>query len=144
MPSALELLFHPDADNLPGRAKTSHTPAHSQHIGIVMSPGHAGGVHIGAQSAANALDLVGSNGNANASAAEHDAPVSLAADNLTADLLGDIRIIHRLSAKSAHILDLDVTEFLQHHLDLFLQSHSTMVTANNDFHKYCPLVICIE
>ena len=122
---------YPDADNLPGRTEANYPAPHSQHIGIIVLTGHAGREYIMAESCPDALDLVGSNGNPQPGAAEHDAPVSLATGNLAADLLRNVRIIHGIAVRSTRILHLNILKLSQNLLHGILQLYRAVVAANH-------------
>lgn len=99
---------------------------------------HLRGIDIIAERAADALDLVAGNRDADARAAERDAAVGLAARDIRADLRGDIRVVDGVRAERADVRHLDIAVLLEHHLDLFLQRDSAVIAANRDSHAFIP------
>ena len=55
-----------------------NTGADGHHVGVVVQTGHLGGPDIAQQSAADAVHLVGGDGNADAGGAQHDALLAFA------------------------------------------------------------------
>lgn len=135
MAAAFKLAFHEGPDDFPGRAKAQYPAAHSQHVGIIVLTAHLGREHIIAECATDALDFVGSNGNANAGAAEHNATVGIATYDITANLFGNIRVINRIGTEGANIFYLNIAVFLQNHLDFFFELDSAVIAANRYFHE---------
>ena len=111
MTTAQEFGLYPDADDLTRRAEARHAAAHGQYVGIIMFPRHPGRIDIMAERRANPLDFIGGNGNADARAAEHDAPIRCPAGDIPAYFFRYIGIIHRIRGKGSHIPDFNILEF---------------------------------
>ena len=71
----------PGVPDLKSQNFTGHTGTQCHHIGVVVQTGQLCGLNIAQQRAADALDLVGSDGNADAGGAKDDAAVTFTACN---------------------------------------------------------------
>ena len=107
MAAAVEARLDPGADDFARRPVAEHAPAHREHVRVIVMARHLRRIDIVAERTTDALDLVAGNRNADARAAERDAAVRLAADDIGADLLRDIRVVNRRRAERADIRDLD-------------------------------------
>ena len=76
-----ELGADPGVQDLQSQHLAHNSSAQSHDVGVVVLTGHTGGHDIGQQSAADALDLVGGDGNADAGGAQDDALLAFAGGN---------------------------------------------------------------
>ena len=141
MAAALERSAYPCAHDLSRRADTCHAPPHGKDVRVVVLARHDRRIDVGTECGADAVDLVCRDGDADSRAAEDDAAIRLAGNNVSADFLRDVGIVHRLFAKGADIRHLDVTEFVKHHLDFFFEIHGSMIAANRNVHEL--LLLCM-
>ena len=77
MAAALKLGVEERVHDLEREARAEHARAHGEDVRIVVAAGHLGGVAVAAQGGADALDLVGGDGDADAGAADEDAALAL-------------------------------------------------------------------
>ena len=137
MPPALELVGEERGDDLPGHEGTHHGGADGQHVGIVVPPGHLGAPRLAAQGAADAPDLVGRDGRADAGGAHHDAPLSLSLRHSPAGRLNEVRVVAAVGGVGAEIGDL-MALFGEPRLDLVFQLQCAVVRCHCDFHSSLP------
>ena len=76
MPAPLEAGGQEGVHNALGGHGADDARAHSQHVGVVMPPGHLGGQRVAAQGAADSLHLVGRDGDADAGGADDNSPLA--------------------------------------------------------------------
>ena len=86
---------------------------------------------IAAQGSADALELVGDDGDADAGTTDDDAALALAALDRARDLGGIVRIVDRIGAIGAKVLVLEAT-LVQVRLDLLEKLVSAVVTAQSN------------
>src|SRR3954470_2278305 len=106
MTAALELGVQPDRQDLVGQTERHDPPSHGQHVGVVVFAGEAGRVQIVAQRSPDTHDLVSGELLALAAAAEDDAPIGPALGDGAADGGTDWRVVDRLLAVGAVVVDL--------------------------------------
>ena len=124
-----EYLHHPLSHVFAGEAG-----ADGHDVGVVVAAGHLRLQAVGAVGAADALDLIGGNGNADAGGADHDAAVALALRHGTGGGSAEIRIVAALQRVAAEIL-IFMAQLFQDLDDMLLQLIAAVVTAQCDFHK---------
>ena len=125
-----EHLHHALRHVLTGKAR-----ADGHHVGIIVAAGHLRLQAVGAVGAADALDLVGSDGNADAGGADHNTAVALALSHSTGSGSAEIRIIAALQRVAAKILVL-IAQLFQGLHDKLLQLVAAVITAQCDFHSH--------
>ena len=124
----------PGIRDLQSQHFTHHTGTHGHHVGVVMLPGQAGRHQITQQGAADALDLIGSDGNTDAGGAKDDTLLKLAGGNCLGSGAYEIRIVAGSGGVGAEIFD-SVALTFQVRNQLVLQIQSTVVTGNCNFHN---------
>ena len=105
-----------------------------------MAAGHLCLQAVGTVGAADTLDLVGSNGNADTGGADHDTAVALALSHGTGSGSAEIGIIAALQRVAAEILIL-IAQLFQGLHDKLLQLVAAVVTAQCDFHSHFLQII---
>ena len=70
--------IQPGVDDLEREHFARDARADCHHVGVVVFAGEAGGHHVGQQRAADAFDLIGGDGHADAGRADDDAAVAFA------------------------------------------------------------------
>ena len=108
-----------------------------------MAAGHLGAVAVIAQGAANALDLVGRHGHANAGGADDDTLFALAAGYRTGHFFRVNGIVHALGVVAAEVLKL-VVVLLQPDQNILLQQVAAVVAADGNFHVMFLLVLFVS
>ena len=76
-----ELGIEPRVDDLESQHFAGHARSDGHHVGVVVLAGEPSGHHVGQKRAADALDLVGRDGNADAGRSDDDASVAFAGCN---------------------------------------------------------------
>jgi hypothetical protein len=90
-------------DQLVSEFDTDHPRTHHKHVHIVVFDALVGGIRVMAQAGADAGDLVGGHGSADARPAHNDASVSPARTDRVPDGRREIRVIHRCRAVCAAV-----------------------------------------
>ena len=140
MASALKLRFEEHFYHALGHILPSKARANGHHVGIVVAAGHLCLQAVGAMGAADALDFIGGNGNADAGGADHNAPVTLALRHGPGGGSAEIGIVAALRGVAAEVLVL-IAQLVQHCDDEFLQLIAAVVTAQCDFHSHFLQII---
>ena len=83
--------------------------------------------------AADTLDLVGGNGNANAGSTDDDTLLACAGGHQPGHLFAINGIVHAFGGEAAHILKVDVV-LLQPDENVLLQQIAAVIAANGNFH----------
>ena len=117
--------------NLERKARAGHARAHREDVGVVVLARSLGREAVAAQRRADALELVGNNGDANAGAADDDTAVTLAALNRARNLGGIVRVVNGFGAVRAKVLVLK-TKLVQVRLDLLEELEIPVVTAQSN------------
>jgi 23S rRNA (cytosine1962-C5)-methyltransferase len=133
MAAAGEGRRQPHRQNLVGEAERDDAAAHREHVGVVVLARQASGEQIVAERGAHAAHLVGGNLLALAAAAEHDAAIGAAFHDCPADIEANRRVIDRLGAVGATIVNA-VSEPRQGQLEVLLQRKARMIGADRDAH----------
>ena len=102
-------------------------------LALLCCAGHARGVEVVAERGAGAVHLVGRDLLALAAAAEHDADVGVAAHDGARDRGAVRRVVDRLGAVGAEIVDV-VAPLLQHPDEVLLERIAGVVAADRDAH----------
>ena len=131
--AAFERRLEPQRDNLVREPERDDPAAHREDVGIVVLARQARGVEIVAERGADAGDLVGGDLLALPAAAEHDAALGAPLGDRAADREADRRIVHRLLAVRAVIVD-GVPEPLQRLLQMFFEQEAGVIGADGDAH----------
>ena len=113
--------------------------AHGQHVGVVVPAGELGGQGVAAQGAADALDLVGGDGDADAGGADDDALLTLAGGHGLGGGLAEGGVVAALGAVGAEVLTGDALGG-QIGLDVLLQGIPAVVRSDCDHSDVPPTV----
>ena len=105
MPPSFEGGAQPEREDLVRQPERDDTPAHGEHIGVVVFARQPRGIEIVAQRRPNAGHFVGRDLLALSAAAEHDAAIGPPLGNRAADGDADRRVIHRRLARRAMVID---------------------------------------
>ena len=103
MPAAFVFAFQPAFYNHQPKVFADYAGAEGEHICIVVLPGKQRGITVGADHAADALDLVRRDRNSNPGSAADDPLFTFAARNRIGGLQGVFRIVAALSGIGAVI-----------------------------------------
>ena len=117
--------------DLQRKAGADHAGAHRKDVGVVVLARGLGGEAIAAQSGADALELVGNNGDTDARAADDDAALALAALDRAGHLGGIVRIVDGIGAVGAKVLVLQAT-LVQVRLDLLEKLVAAVITTQSN------------
>ena len=108
-----------------------------------MAAGHLGAVAVTAQGAANALDLVGRHGHANAGGADDDTLFAFAAGYRPGHFFRVNGIVHAFGVVAAEVLKI-VVVLLQPDQNILLQQVAAVVAADGNFHVMFLLVLFVS
>ena len=100
-----------------------------------MAAGHLGGVAVAAQGGADALDLVGGDGDADAGAADEDAALVLPARDGAGHGLAVDGVVAALFAVRAEVL-VGKAQLVQMAHDLLLEGKAAVVTSDRNHKQY--------
>ena len=116
-------------------ATATFSPAQGQDIGVVVAAGHLRGEAVPAAGAADALDLVGRHGHADAGAAAEDALLALPGEDAAADLLREYGVVAARLRIRPEVGEGDVL-LRKILLDLFLEGVAPVVTSQCDHRSF--------
>ena len=133
MPAAGERRREPQRQDFVRQSEGHDPAAHREDVGVVVLARQARGIEIVAERRADAGDLVRRDLLPLSAAAEDDAAIGAAFDDGAADVEADGRIVNRLVAVRAAIVDV-VTELRERLLEMFLQREACVIGANRDSH----------
>ena len=138
MAAALEGRVQKQVHDLHGQARPDHAAAQGQDITVVVAAGHLGGEAVAAQGAADALDLVGRHGHADAGAAAEDALLRLAGgDGLRHQ--GRIDGVIAAGFGIGAVVGEGDAPLRQVFLDLFLEGKAPVVASQCNHSSISPL-----
>lgn len=118
--------------DFPDRGPADQPGAHGKDVRVVVFHALVGRVHVMAQGAADAGDLVGGHDGPHARAADEHSPLGLAGLNQPAGGPRDVGEVNGRLAWRASVYDL-VAKFLQHIFDEFLEGEAGVIVAECDF-----------
>lgn len=133
MASALERRRQPKRQDFFGEAKTDDAAAQGEDVGIIVLTRHPRGIQIVAERRPDAGYFVGGNLLALTAPAEHDAAIGMAVDDTPGDIRADRRIVHRLFAVRAAVVDI-VAEPTEHGNEVPFERKPCVVRADGDAH----------
>ena len=105
MAAAFEFGCQEDGHDLLSEAEPDDSGTDTEHVGVVMCPGHARGVQVVAQCRTYPMDLVGGQLFTLAAATHHDPEVGLTVADDAANGGTELRVITACRAVGAHIRD---------------------------------------
>jgi 23S rRNA (cytosine1962-C5)-methyltransferase len=123
----------PQAEDLVRESGGDDAAAHREDVRIIVRTGEPRCIEIVAQRRANAGHLVGGDLLALAAAAEHDAAVGRSVRDRARDRQADGRVVDRLFAVRAVIVD-RVAQTRQRLLEMFFQREAGVIGADGDAH----------
>ena len=132
----------PGVDDLEREHLARDAGANGHHVGVVMFACQAGRHQVAEQRAADSLDLVGGDGDADAGRAGEDAHVTFAGGNSFRRRRGKVGIVAAGLVEAAKILDL-IALFRQMGFDGFLQVVCAVVAGKSDFHVGFSFVVMV-
>ena len=138
MTAALKLRVQKDVYDPLRHVGTDHPGAHGQHIGVVVAAGELGGEGIAAQGAADAVDLVGGDGDADAGGADDDAPVTAAVGHRLGGRLAEDGVVAALLTVTAAVQDVEALGG-EIGLDMLLEAVAAVVRRNGN---HSLLLLC--
>ena len=139
--AALKLGVQERLDDALGQIRTRDARPEGEHVRVVVAAGHLGGQAVAAEGAADALDLVRGDGDADAGRADDDAAVTLAGGDAAGDLLAVDGIVDALRAVAAEVLIVDLV-LLEPDQDVLLEQVAAVVAADRNFNsRVSPLRI---
>ena len=107
--------------------------ADGQHVGVVVAAGHLRAEGLAAQGAADALDLVGGDGDTDAGGADHDAPLALPGGHRPGGRLPEVGVVAAAGVVTAEVLHL-MALLLEIGDELLLQCVAAVVASDGNFH----------
>ena len=126
-------------DDLQSQSLAGDPCAQRQDVGVVVLAGGLGGEAVPAQGAADAGDLVGGNGHADAGAADEDAALALPGSDGLRHRFGVNGIVAGIVGISSDVLH-SVSLFLKVSLKMLLEIVSAVITTDCNFHLcFLPL-----
>ena len=132
--AAFEFGFHPDADEPLGAAGAQEVAGEAEDVEVVVTAAELGRDFVDAGAGADAGELVGGDGHADAGAADQDAAVDFAA----ADFLGhqgrEVGVVDAFVRRRA-VVDHVVPFGFEQGDHLLLQVISSMITGDGNFHR---------
>ncbi len=134
MAATLERRVEKDPDDLLGELGSDDTRADRQHVRVVVLAGHARRIEVVAERGPHTVDLVGRDLLALAAAPEHDPHVGLAAHDRPGHRRAERRIVDRLGAVGAEIVD-RVAPIGQHSHEVLLERIARVVTTDGNTHS---------
>ena len=135
MAAALKLSVEERVHDLEREARAEHARAHGEDVRIVVAAGHLGGVAGAAQGGAEALDLVGGDGDADAGAADEDAALVLPARDGAGHGLAVDGVVAALFAVRAEVL-VGKAQLVEMAHDLLLEGKTAVVTSDRNHKQY--------
>ena len=135
MAAALKGGVQPGVHNLHGQHGTHHTGAQGHHIGVVVLAGEPGGHLVREQGAADALDLVGGDGCADAGGAQHDPAVTFPGGHRLGSGRYKIRVVAAGFPVGAKVL-VGESPCFQMLLHRFLERVGAVVACNGNHNSF--------
>ena len=135
MAAALKVRGQEGVHDLERKPRAEHARAHSEDVRVVVAAGHLGRVAVPAQGGADALDLVGGDGDADARAADEDAALAFAARDRARHGLTVDGVVAALLAVGAEVL-IGEPELVKMAHDLLLEGIAAVVTSDRNHKKY--------
>lgn len=133
--AALKLGVKPLVDDHLGELGAHDAGAKGKHIGVVVHARELGAEGLGAHDGAHALDLVGGQADADASAADQDAQVDVTVSNCLAHLVAGDGVVEALGGVGAKVHDL-AAALLQVLGDDVLELDGGVVVTDTDLHGW--------
>src|SRR5579872_500194 len=133
VPSAREWRHQPYLHNFKSEFLRQHSLTKRQHVAVIVFAGQSRSLQVPAQRATNAMDFICDDRFSIARTAKHDAALAFAASYGFSRWADEQRIIDRLRACCAEILDL-VAESSQENFDFLLVLEAGVVGTNGDLH----------
>ena len=138
MAAAFKVCGEPGIDDLQGQLRPNNAGAHGHHIRIVVLAAKPGAHQVRQQRAADALDLIGRDADADARRAKDDALFTRAAGDGPGRCCAKIRVVSAIGGIGAKILAGDAP-FFQMALDSQFQVQRAVVTCKCD-HSFLLLL----
>jgi len=129
--SALEGGGEEDGEDLLGQARTNHSRAHAQNVGVVVHAGHARAEGLGAERRADAQMPIRGHGHTQARPADEQPQLAMPRRHVRTDGVGEVRIVDGAVARCAAVLDVEAT-LTQQRRELVLQIDARMIGADGD------------
>ena len=127
--------------NAVGHIVPNQSAAHGQHVGVVVPPGHLGGEGLAAQGAADALHLVGGDGDADARGADNDTPVARAGGHRLRSRPAEVGVVAALCGVAAEVLILQAAGVQVLH-DVALEGEPSVVGTQCDHIYFLLIRVC--
>src|SRR5438445_13736579 len=134
MPPTFERCVEPELEDLVCQTEGDDAPAHREDVGVVVLARQAGGIEIVAERGADAADFVRRDLFALPRATDHDTAVGASVGHRARDVDADRRIVDRVFAGRAMIVD-RVAEPLQRSLQMFFEDEAGVIGADRDAHQ---------
>ena len=141
MTTALKLGVEPLVDNHLGELGAHDAGAKGEHVGVVVHTGELGAEGLGAHDGAYALDLIGSQANPDAGAADEDAQVDVAVGNGLTHLVAGDGVVKALGGVGAKVHNL-AAALLQVLGDDVLELDGGVVVADTNLHEMFLSGLC--
>ena len=135
-----EFRAEPDVHDLQRQIFAHNSRTQRHHIGVVVQAGHFCRPWVGQQGAADAVDLIGGDGHADAGGTQHNAPLAFPAGNRPGGRSGKVGVIAAFRGIGAEVPDL-MPLLLQMLDDFIFQRKRAVVTANGNSHTTISFVL---
>lgn len=133
--ASLKLGVEPLVDDHLGELGTHDAGTKGKHIGVVVHAGELGAEGLGAHDGAHALDLVGGQADADASAADQDAQVDVTVSNCLAHLVAGDGVVEALGGVGAKVYDIAAALFQVVGNDV-LELDGGVIVADTNLHRW--------
>ena len=121
--------------DLEREARAEHACTHGEDVRVVVAAGHLCRVAVPAQGGADALDLVGGDGDADARAADEDAALAFTARDRAGHSLAVDGVVAALLAVGAEVL-VGKAQLVEMAHDLLLEGIAAVVTSDRNHIQY--------
>ena len=143
MAAAFKLARQKGLRNHAAQLRANHARAEGKHVRVVVHTAHLGGIAVRAGAAANALHLVGRDGNADARAAAQNAALAFAAHHGLRRALGKHRVVAAVRGIGA-IVVIGQLHLIQQRHDFLFQRQTGVVASQCNHDKYLLHTFKIE
>ena len=133
MAAAFKCRAQPQREDFVRQSEGDDASAHREDVGVVVFAREAGGIEIVAEGRANARNFVRGDLFSLPAAPKDDAAIGVALDDGAADAHTDRRIVNRLLAVGAVIVD-GVSQLFQRLFEMFFEKEAGVVGPDRDAH----------
>ena len=135
MAAAFKVRGQDRVHDLEREARAEHACAHGEDVRIVVAAGHLCRVAVPAQGGADALDLIGGDGDADARTADEDAALAFPTRDRARNGLAVDGVVAAFLAVRAKVL-IGKAQLVQMAHDLLLEGKAAVVTSDRNHIQY--------